>query len=177
MQWTVTTPPAAPPVSWAEAYRHLRLDSAHEDRTYVEQLLAAATDYAEARTSCAFMPRTITATFYTGDPLELPRGPMSAVDSVTADGQTVAGWRMEYAGTTGRIIPTGPGESRRPLVVVYRAGYATAAAVPAMIRHAVLMHAATLYENRESVGQADAKPLPHALDDFYRLAARSVAMG
>src|SRR5689334_18881738 len=79
--WSVLVAPTGRPVTWDEAKAHLRLDT-DDQQAYVESLIDAATDYAEERLSASLMSRTLLATFYNNDRLELPRGPVIAVQGI-----------------------------------------------------------------------------------------------
>jgi uncharacterized phiE125 gp8 family phage protein len=168
------------PVTWADAKRHLRLDGDGE-AAYVTSLIAAATDYAESEMACTLTARNQTAVLYEawGNPVghPLPYGPLLSVQSVTdADDAAVSadGYVLTRVGHTDRIRFTG--SPAYPVTVVYRAGYATAEQVPASVRTAILMHVATLYENRETVSETGRTPVPHTLEAFYRLKARTVGV-
>ena len=170
------------PVTFADAVPHLRLGGQAVDPPYIDGLIAAATDYAESAMACTLTARNRTETLYEarGNPRghPLPYGPLIAVQSVTdADGSTVGsgGYVLSRIGHTDRIRFTG--SPAYPVTVVYRAGYATAVEVPAAIRQAILMHVATLYENRESVSEKGRTPVPHTLEEFYRLKSRTVGVG
>ena len=105
-----------------------------------------------------------------------PPRPGSAVTSVTdGNGNAVTACRLERTPTGDRLRFTGA--ATFPLTVVYEAGFASAAAVPAAIRVAILTHTATLYENRESVAPRAMAVVPHSLEHFYRLRTRRPGVG
>lgn len=174
-KWYISAPPAERPVTFLDVTTHLRLGET-EGVSYVERLIDAATDYAQDRTALALMAQTITATFYDGEQILLPRGPLIEIDSVTdAGGNEVTAYDLRHVGRSTFILPAGA--PARPLVVVYQAGHATAAEIPASVRLALLCHIGTLYENRESTGEKPRTPVPHSLDDFYRLKGRGTGIG
>ena len=174
MKWTVTVSPTSRPVDWPTAKTHLRIDSTDE-KSYVEQLIDAATDFAGEALSSSLMAQTITAVFYEGEPIHLPRGPLIAVTSITDDdGTVVTDYDVSRVGHSDRIeINTA---FKYPVTVVYTAGYTSAAAVPASIRQAILCHVGSLYENRESIADKAKTPVPHSLADFYRLKSRNTGI-
>lgn len=181
MRWDVTTPPTERPVTWAECKAHLRLGS-NAEQAYVEGLIDAATDYAEQSMGCSLVTRTITASFEAGECLTLPRGPLVQLLSATdADGLVVtAAYRPVRVGRSDRLVrtPLSAGPAVWPLAVVYRAGFGGAGQVPAGIRHAIRMHVATLYGNREHVtSAAGVKEVPGSLTEFYRLHSRECGVG
>ena len=175
-KWTVTVPPVARPVTWAEAKAHLRLDT-DEQQAYVETLITAATDYAEDRLASALMPQTVLATFYDGEPIKLPRGPLLDVLAIVdRDGASLTDYDLAHAGHAARIV-LNQGGAGYPVSVTYRAGYADAAAIPASIKLGILCHVGTMFENRESAGDRVRHVVPHSMDDFYRLKGRGVCVG
>ncbi|MDB5297662.1 MAG: hypothetical protein JWO31_3645 [Phycisphaerales bacterium] len=165
------------PVTPELAAQHLLIPELESRREYVRSLIAAATDYAEQATQSTLAARNLTATFESpADPMPLRRGPVTAIVSVTdAAGEEVPGdhrlltvGRMAYAALVG--------SPAFPVTVTYRAGYELPDEVPAGIRHAVLMHVGTLYESRESTTDKPKTPVPHTLDDFYRLHGRGTGV-
>jgi uncharacterized phiE125 gp8 family phage protein len=146
------------------------------DAAYVRELTAAAAEYAEEALGASLITRTITAEFYEGEKLFLPRGPVMTVTSVTDAGGRAVGWRLERYGRSDLLVTTAAYTT--PLTVVYTAGYGSGITnVPADIRHAIRTHVATLYENRESVSDKAKMPVPHSLADFYRMKSRIVGIG
>jgi hypothetical protein len=109
--------------------------------------------------------------------LPLRRGPVAAVVSVTdANGRSITGYVLEASGRADRLRFNVA--LVYPVTVVYTAGGATAADVPAAVKLAILCHVATLYENRESVTtQGGMKGVPHSLEMFYRTRRRFTGIG
>ena len=167
MALRVVTPPAVAPVSLAEAKAHLRLEESVDD-TYVTGLVEAARLYVEKTCERGLVLQTVELT--TGpllgtEELPLPGGSLAAtpqlqVQYLDEDGvlQTLAS--SEYFTLSGGdarparlyLVPdvTWPAMSERvdALRVQYRVGWATAAEVPAPLRHAVLLVVSQLYEHR-----------------------------
>jgi hypothetical protein len=169
-RWSVIVAPTTRPVLWADAKKHLRLDS-DDDQTYVEMLIDAAADYAEHAMQKSLVPRTILATFYEGDELRLPRSPLIEVLGVTnADGDAVTDYTIEHWGMTPFIVST----ATRPLSVTYRAGYT--GVIPAGDRIAILTHVGTMYACRDSVSDKEKSPVPHLMEAFYRQRRRSAGV-
>lgn len=173
-KWSVTTAPSSDPVSWLEAKSHLRLDIDTE-QSYVETLIKAATDYAQDAMSMALMRQTITANFYAGEPLILPRTPLMEIQSVTDAGGNAVEWEIRHDGHRTELLPKS--SASYPIQVVYVAGHATAEEIPASIRLAILQHVATMHANRESIADRTKTVVPHSLADFYRLKRRSAGVG
>jgi uncharacterized phiE125 gp8 family phage protein len=183
MQWTVTTPPTSEPLDYATVKTQCRLDG-DDEQTWIESyVIPAARATCEKATGLALMTQTITAIYYPQDSdrytgemwtyphqvLELPRGPVVSITSITdADGNAVptSNYRLEMFGLTSRIRFTVA--AKAPITIVYAAGFASATRIPADLRGAMLAHCAFMYENRS----ADASPT--ALDIIYRQYRSSV---
>jgi uncharacterized phiE125 gp8 family phage protein len=193
MQWTVSTPPAATILTFDQLSWHLRLDpdtAAQSDEVdYVTDLLAAATEYAENAMATSLVTRTITATYFPDDhnlmsqyqrifnaaSLILPRGPVTAVTSVTDNGNPITAFEYARIGNTDLLaVPNG---WIGPLVVVYTAGYGDETTVPADIRQAIRVHVGSMYKNRESVTAGSMTAVPHSLADFYSRKCRTSVVG
>jgi uncharacterized phiE125 gp8 family phage protein len=175
-RWSEIVAPVARPVTWAELKAQQRV-ATDAEQTFGELCIDAATEHAQDAMACSLMVRTLLATFYDGERIVLPRGPLIEVLGVTdRDDAAVTGFELAHAGHAAVLIPTSS-HAGYPLSVTYRAGYATAAAVPADVRRAVLAHAGTLFENRESVTDKTKLPVPHSLEAFYNLKSRKVPVG
>ena len=178
MNWTVTTQPTGAILTAAQLAYHLRLDTdlaaSADEQAYVADLLAAATVAAEQALECSLLSRTITATYAAGESADLPRGPLATIVSVTADGVPLAltAYGVRTVGYTATVVPVAPWAAS--LVVVYSAGYGSAADVPADLRQGIRVHVGTMYENRESVLSGSIiTPVPHSLEMFYRNRSRA----
>lgn len=176
-KWSVVTPPTALVVLAEDAAEHLRLGSlAPGPLARLSLMVEAATDYAQDRMSMALMQQTILARFYAGERVILPRGPVIEIVSITDREEiAVTDYELKHYGHVAEVLVKRHGGY--PLSVTYAAGHASAAAIPAAIRVAIMTHVGTLYENRESVNDKGKLPVPHSLDDFYRLKSRSAGVG
>ena len=168
----VVTGPTEEPVTLQEAKDHLRVDVASDD-TLVQRLIADAREWAERFTRRALVTQTWRlwldefpdgpGTY--GPAIVLPGGKVQSVSSVKyidAAGvlQTLAG--AEYALVAkdpqkpAQLVPAygkaWPGTRGEPnaVQVEYVTGYGAAAAVPAIVRQAILLHVGWHYENREA---------------------------
>ena len=165
-------PSSARPVTWSEAKTHLRL-SDDTQQAYVESLIDAATDYAEEAMACTLVQRERTHTQYDGArTFPLPYGPVVSVTSVVDDDDVAVSYERFAVGNSERITLTT--SFAAPVTVTYQAGHATAAAISAQIRHNILMHVATLFENRETIVKGQSVPIPQSLQAFYALKSRKV---
>lgn len=164
IQYVTVTPPAALPVSTAEAKSHLRVSGSSED-TLIASMVEAATDLLERHTRRSFITQTIdlVADAPPGREVVLRRGPVASVTAVYVtprDGDEeefeAADYLTDLRGDGyGRIVLRSGAWWPADLEVVnafrvrYVAGYGAAgSAVPEGIRQAVLLQVAEWYENR-----------------------------
>ena len=186
---TQLSPPAAEPLTLAEAKLHLRVDvDITDDDSLITALIVAARQQAEHRTGRALVSqqwRYATDAFPV-DSLELPLPKLLSVQSVAY--LDSAGARQTLANTeydvitdelVGRLLPafgkTWPSCRVRPgsVQVSYTCGYGAAADVPQSIKAWMLLAIGAWYENREALtsGQPVAE-IPRSfwnglLDPFY----------
>ncbi len=171
---TRQTPPTVEPVTLTEAKAHLRVDTDADD-AYVQALITSAREWVET-----YLDRTLIQTQWVMrfdkfpdsgiEPVELPRPPMATSGTATAVavtftseiGQTgtysTAEYRVDRHATPGAILPiygttwTPHRQDDNAISVTWWAGYGSSgSAVPAAIRHAILMLVGFWYENRSTV--------------------------
>lgn len=174
----LVTPPAATPVSLAEAKAHLRIDGNDED-VLVTALIAAAVAHLDGWSG--ILGRALVTQTWQQDLDQFPRDrialPLAPVQSITSvgyrdtDGEEQTLDSPAYvltmrAGTTAVERTDGaewPSTARRPdaVRVTFVAGYGNAAAVPADIKSAILLMVGDLYAHRETalVGNVAAVPM------------------
>lgn len=133
MRVSVITPPQ-PIVSWEQADAHLRLDGDVSAKGYVEDLIAVATAWIDGPDG--WLGRAL------GE---------QVLEAVLPSGAWACDRRLPLPPLV-QILSEVPAESGFT-TVRYRAGYA-ADAVPAPIRHAILLMVGHLYENRMAVTAA-----------------------
>jgi uncharacterized phiE125 gp8 family phage protein len=179
MTLVLVTPPAAEPITDAEAKLHLRLETAADD-VYVGGLIVAARRHVESVAWRALVTQTwelVLDEFPVGV-LRLAKGTIQSVESVKyrdVDGveQTLApaAYQVDTVSEHGRIAPA-PGTSwpstaprLNAIRVRFVAGYGDAAAVPEDVKAAMKLLIGHLYEHRESeiVGTISS-PLKFAVD-------------
>lgn len=178
MRFDITTPATGRILDFGQMDLHIR-DVPTEHRDLILDYIDAATINAENAMGTSLLQRSITAVFYEGEKIYLPRGPVISITSVTDfNGQTYTQNNQYFWERFGRAdkirFQTG---FTYPLTVVYVAGYANAAAVPADIRLALRQHVATMYANSESISADTLRETPQSLADFYRLNSREVGIG
>jgi uncharacterized phiE125 gp8 family phage protein len=177
----IVTPPAAEPVTVAEAKQHLRIDAAFtEDDDYIQSLIVAARMHVET-----VVDRTLMRTqyemrldYFPAWDLPLPRPPLMA-DAVTltyvpGDGQSpvsFTNFRTDRQATPATLRPqwnsTWPNSrgAENDIVITWWAGFGTTgAAVPVPARHAILMILSHWYRVRESVTDGRMSPVPMAVE-------------
>jgi len=153
-------PPATEPVTLDEAKAHLKLDTADED-ALVTTLITAARARAEWHTGRAFVTqrwRLFLDAWPADGVAEIPLPPLVSVEEVAVtDASGVRSvldptvYRVDAASQPGRVIcnsrPTLL-RDRDCLEIAFTAGYGAAAAVPAMVREAILEIIADLHAHR-----------------------------
>lgn len=173
---TLSSAPAAEPISTATAKAHIQIASGvTADDTLVDGLVAAARHWVEQATGLRLITQTLVARYdaapNAGAPLLLPVGPVQSVSSITY-------YELDNTSAT---VPTGTFSSASYLVdpyspqprvalhngatwpdnlravnaldVTFVAGYGAAGSnVPQPILHALLMLVAFLYDQRSAVG-------------------------
>jgi uncharacterized phiE125 gp8 family phage protein len=176
----VTVAPTASVVDVAAARRQCRVDH-HDEDSVLTGYIDAATEMVERDSHCWLRAVTVRLQLdnFTGDqPIELPRGPVNAVSSITyvdTDGDTQTWSSSDYltdlSSIPGRIQPAygiaWPSVRSQPgaVKVTYTAGYTTA---PRVAVQAVLLLVGHWYANRESEGF-----LPDAVSMAYWALLRS----
>jgi len=157
------TPSATLPVSVEDAKAHLRVSGSSED-ALITLYIQAAARYLEEAHGLLLLDTTVTEIF-TDLPGEegyysLTRGPVSTLTSVT--GNTVEGTGTFTAPTGTTVLNAAHNRARvyapdgwdwgfNPwqIKIVYKAGWASASAIPAPVRLGVLLLVGDLYENRQ----------------------------
>lgn len=173
-----TAAPSAEPLSLAEVKTHLRVEHTEED-TYLQTLIAVTRQTLEDRLDRTLVqtPWLLTADAF-GPALRLPRAPVIAVQNlqyVAVDGVTATlaaqDYMLDNVSEPAYLVPA-PGlawpdtQAGRinAVTVAYTAGYgATAADVPAALRHWLLLAIGDLYAQRRA--GAEKPTVPHHFVD------------
>jgi uncharacterized phiE125 gp8 family phage protein len=165
----VTSAPATEPIEPSEAKTHLRVTSSADD-TYITTLIKVARQLCESYAQKSFITqtRTIKLDYFPScdKPIYLPYGPVIAITAFTYTnddaGTTSMVANTDYVLDThsdiARVVPidgwptdvADTTETANAITITYTAGYGAAAAVPEIIKQAILMQVGTLYENRQS---------------------------
>lgn len=168
------TPPAEEPVSLAEARDFLRLDQTAENEL-LGTLITAARLMVEAASGRLLVDqawRIVIDRWPDGGEIRLPLAPVSAVTAarvydLLGAAQPVAIGALQLDPTADppllRVVGEVPeiGRFRGAIEIDLVAGYgATAAAVPGLLRQAVLRLAARWFERRGDIVGQDARALP-----------------
>jgi uncharacterized phiE125 gp8 family phage protein len=162
----IVTPPASEPLTLAEVKEFLRVDHSDDDVT-LAIFITAARQLCESYTRMALLPTTFEEFFddfpqYSGDykdEIRLSRSPVSAVTYVKyIDGNettitaNAADYKIDTISRPARISPDngwfGTYETINAVFVRYVAGFANAAAVPAPLKHGMMLVIGDMYENR-----------------------------
>ncbi|WP_411035100.1 head-tail connector protein [Shinella sp. BYT-45] len=163
-------PPAAEPITLAEAKAHLRLDTNDEDGL-LTALIRTARQYLEAETGLCLIVRPLRLYLdrWPGERvIQIARGPVQAIETVTvydALGEPVAvdaaGHVLDGAARPARLLlPRRPAAERavNGIEIDFTAGFGESGAdVPDTLKRALLLHVAAMYELR-GVLAPDAQP-------------------
>jgi uncharacterized phiE125 gp8 family phage protein len=163
---TLITPPIEPPVSLAEAKAHLRVDHDEED-ALILMLVNAATQHLDGwhgslRQALVAQGWRLTLDEFPSTGIYIPLGPLLSVEALRyddADGfeQTIAAedYTVDLASPDGWIVlNTGSAwpatlDAINAVRIDFTAGYGPPAAVPQVLKAAVLLIVGDLYEYRE----------------------------
>ncbi len=161
MSLTLTTPPAAEPVTLAEAKAHLKVDSSADD-ALITSLIVAARARAEWHTGRAFVTQswTLWLDAWPQDGLvEIPLPPLQSVTQVKTydldDAASVldpSAYQLDAASAPARLKrksePRTDLRAVNAVEIAFTAGYGDASAVPQPVKQAILQIVADLYANR-----------------------------
>ena len=161
MSLTLITPPAAEPVTLAEAKAHLKLDTADDD-VLIASLIVAARARAEWHTGRAFVTQswTLHLDAWPADGIvEIPLPPLQSVTSVTTyalddTARLLGSSTYQVDAASGRLTlksgVTPPTDLRamNAVEIAFTAGYGATSAVPAPVKQAILQTVADLYVHR-----------------------------
>ena len=157
----VVTEPTVEPITLAELKEHLRIDGVEQD-AYLTALITSARQRVERYLNRALITQTLRLTLdKAGERIELPRAPLLTISNIKVYGDTNVESTVS-ADIYFANLDTEPGlvqlktssvwpyhRESASFKVNYTAGYgATAASVPAVIRHGVKMLAGKMYEHR-----------------------------
>lgn len=182
MDLRLITGPTAEPVSLTEVQAHIRAPVDGSDATLIEAYVQAAREAVENETGRALMPQTwqLRLSEFPADrgAISIPLPPLVSVTSIAitnADGEaeTISGalYQVEtpsgpraQAGyivpASGEDWPTVQSDTLGAVRVTFSAGYASAAAVPAALRAAILLIVGELYEHREASAEKAVTEVP-----------------
>ena len=163
---TLETAPTEDPVTLADAKAHLVVEHALDD-ALIAALITTATAMVEGlhgETGRSLMPQawSLTGRDFPGcRTIFLPRGPVVSIDAVTyfdPDGVQQTWPTANYSLRADAFKPVlvydddadvpSVDERHDAVKITYTAGYADAAAVPAPVKHAILLMVGELYANR-----------------------------
>jgi uncharacterized phiE125 gp8 family phage protein len=164
MTYALITPPTAEPISLAELKAHLRVDGGDED-ALLASLIRVARQYLERMAGLALVSqgwRLYLGRWPESGVVEIARGPVLSVDAVRAFDElgeeneiSLVGHVLDGARRPARLWLRERPEARQAIngvEVDFTAGFAEAGEdVPDMLKRAMLVHAAHMYEFRGAV--------------------------
>ncbi|NSW92315.1 MAG: phage head-tail connector protein [Firmicutes bacterium] len=165
MALKLITPPSIEPITLEEAKAHIRVDGADED-ILITSLITTAREYCESFQNRAYITQVweLILDAFPASPFNIPRPPLQSVDSIKytdSDGLETTFDSTNYivdtdsepgrvALATGIVWPSMTLKSIGGVKIRFTAGYGDAAAVPMMIKQAMLLLIGHWYENREA---------------------------
>ena len=182
MSLVMTSPPAAEPVTVADAKAHMRIDTDAED-VLIGSLILTSRLHIETALSLALITQSWTLVldrWPRGREIDLPIAPLRSVGGVrvidaSGHATTVSdrSYLVDLAARPPRLVwntsalPL-PGRAANGIEIDLTAGFGdSAASVPAPLKHAILMLTAHWYEHRDprEIGQDGAR-IPDAVSDL-----------
>lgn len=177
MTYALITPPAAEPISLAELKAHIRIDGDDED-ALLASLIGTARDHLERTAGLALISqgwRLYLDDWLESGAIEIARGPVRSIDAVRAFDELGQESAISLAGHVldGIQRPARLWLRERPAVrqaingveVDFTAGFGEASEdVPDMLKRAMLIHAAFMYEFR---GAVPVEMQPAGMPDGY----------
>lgn len=177
MPFELLTPPAVEPVTLSEAKAHLRVEHDADDAV-IPDMITAARSWIEDLTGTALITQTwrMSVDAWPETTITLAPTPLQSVSSVKVfalDGNSTTisssaydllsvGRNARLLRTSGAVWPA-PTRTRGGIEIEFIAGYGDGASdVPRVLRQALLMCVAHLYENRELLGEG--LPLPAGVE-------------
>lgn len=172
---SVVTAATSEPVTVDEFKLHARISVDSEENALLESYLKAARKFCETHTRRAFITQTWRLSLDCFPcVIHVPMPPLQSVSSIAyidsaGDSQTLASsaYQVDTYTEPGRIREaygyTWPATRTQSnaVTVQFVAGYGAASAVPDTIKTAIKLVAASLYRNRESVGEVQLQHVPH----------------
>lgn len=184
MALVLTSGPAQEPLTLADVKAHLRIDATNED-VLLASLMLTSRLHIEAVLDLALVTQSwmmVIDKWPPGDWLEIPMSPLQSITAVrvkTSASTTVvvppAHYSVEISSKPPRLVwtnaaRTGPGVAAGGIEIDFTAGFgATAASVPAPLKHALLLLTAHWYEHRDpsEIGSPSAR-IPEAVSDLIQ---------
>lgn len=177
LNFQVTVAPTLEPVTLEQVQNHLRIDD-EDDNAHLLLLTKVARRQVEDYLGRALLTQTIVHRMdcFPGREIRLPRPPLQSVTSiqyVDGDGatQTLSSslYDVDSSSEPARILPVYGGywpvtrPTMNAVTVTYVAGWATVAAVPEDIRHAILMRIHDLKLNGGEFSRGAVAKLPNTV--------------
>jgi len=180
MGYSVTTPPTSEPITLAEAKEHLNVDFT-EDDTLIGAMITAARTAVENYLDYKLITQTLTEywdEFPTSGVFNLRFWPVQSVTSIgytdsdgTAQTWSSANYQTDLVSEPARIktaysvsYPTTRADELNAVNVVYVAGYGGPDSVPELIKRAILLIIADLYDNRTNAAHTMQTKWQHLLN-------------
>lgn len=164
--------PASEPITLAEAKLFLRVDGT-EDDALITDIISAVREVAEQHLRASLVTQSWMLAFDDAAPekTELSMGPVVSVTSVKlvqADAsESVMSASLYHLSSTRDVLVFDQAALAHRVEITYAAGYGDATDIPQPIRQGMLVHAASLYSQRDL-----SEALPPVSKDLYRFYRR-----
>ena len=156
---TRVSAPANEPLTLAETKLYLRVDGNSED-TIISDLMVAARMTAESWLKRSLIAQSWKLAYddYVCEEVDLPMGPVNSVTSVVVvnrdnTSQTIS-TSLYYLNAAKDTLIFDSATFGFCIEIIYAAGYGDAASVPRPIKHGMLEHIASMYDNRGALEYA-----------------------
>ncbi len=184
MALVMTSGPASEPATVAEAKTHMRIDGSAED-ILISSLIVTSRLHVEAALGLALINQSWTLIldrWPVGSEVEIPLAPLLSVNAVkvknsagVASTVTPTNYLVDLASKPPRLVWNNaarpdPGVPAGGIEIEFTAGFgASAATVPAPLKHAVLMLTSHWHEHRDAneIGSGAAR-IPDAVSDLIQ---------
>ncbi len=168
MSYALITPPAAEPITLAEAKSHLRLDDTNED-TLLAALIRSAREHLERATGLSLITQTwrlYLDSIPEDGVIQIARGPVQTIESLTlydASGEELSlpltGHILDGHARPARLVlgrAVSAGQHINGIEIDFSAGFGESGAeVPDTLKRAMLMHVAQMFSFRGTVAVDD----------------------
>lgn len=185
---TVTVAPATEPVTLAQQKLHSRIDISDDD-ALLNALITAARQHVEMMSNMRLITQTLQLSIDDFPDLGILYldGPVQSVTSIQYydldnDLQTWDSnlYQVDITANPARIMPAYDEDwpdyldNYNSIIVTYVAGYGNAAAVPVILKQAIMLLVGHWYSHRETTSDVQSYEVPYAVDQIVKMFSRGI---